>query len=135
MRHMERADLARRLGRRALPILAALVAVGCGDDGGTDPQENRAPNAVIMADPTVVGAGDNHATVVTLNGTGSSDPDGDTLSFFWTVPSGQFVNGTSATDPSVQVTFPGTAPYTVTLVVNDGKGGTDTASVLIDLGP
>ncbi len=28
-----------------------------------------------------------------------------------------------------------TAPYTVTLVVNGGKGGTDTASVLIDLGP
>jgi hypothetical protein len=49
--------------------------------------------------------------------------------------SGRFVNGTSATDPLVQVTFPGTAPYTVTLVVNDGNGGTDTASVLIDLGP
>ncbi len=75
MRHMERADLARRLGRQALPMLAALVAVGCSGDGGTDPQQNRAPNAVIMADPTVVGAGDNHATVVTLNGTGSSDPD------------------------------------------------------------
>ncbi len=135
MRHMERAALARRVGRRALPILAALVAVGCGDDGGTDPQQNRAPTAVIMADPTVVGAGDNHTTVVTLNGTGSSDPDGDTLSFSWTVPNGQFVNGTSATDPLVQVTFPGTDPYTVTLVVNDGNGGTDTASVVINLGP
>jgi chitinase len=116
-------------------MLAALVAVGCSGDGGTDPQQNRAPNAVIMAAPTVVAAGDNHATVVTLDGTGSSDPDGDTLSFSWTVPSGQFVNGTSATDALVQVTFPGTAPYTVTLVVNDGKGATDSASVLIDLGP
>ncbi len=135
MRHMERTDLALRLGGRALPILAALVAVGCSGDGGTNPQQNRVPNAVIMANPTVVAAGDNHATVVTLDGTGSSDPDGDMLSFSWTVPMGQFVNGTSATDPSAQVTFPGTAPYTVTLVVNDGKGGTDTANVLINLGP
>ena len=134
MRHMERTDLALRLGRRALPILAALVAVGCSDDGGTNPQQNRAPNAVIVANPTVVAAGDNHTTVVTLDGTGSSDPDGDTLSFSWTAPMGAFVNGTSATDQLVQVTFPGTDPYDVILIVNDGKGGTDTASVLIGLG-
>ncbi len=133
MRNMKRDDLARRVGRRALPILAALVALGCGDDQGTNTQQNRAPNAVIAANPTVTAVGDNHTTVVTLDGTGSSDPDGDTLSFSWTVPNGRFVNGTSATDPLVQVTFPGTAPYTVTVVVNDGKGGTDTASVVIDI--
>jgi len=43
------------------------------------------------------------------------------------------VNATSATSATAQVTFPGTAPYTVTLVVTDGRGGSGQASVPINL--
>ena len=94
---------------------------------------NNAPTASISADPTEVPQGDNNSTVVTLDGSASSDPDEDQLSFAWTVPNGTFVNGTTASDPVIQVTFPGAHPYTVTLVVDDGRGGTDSAQVTIGL--
>ncbi len=63
----------------------------------------------------------------------STDPDGDSLTFSWTVPSGTFVNGSSAISIIPQVTFPGTAPYRVMLVVNDGYGGSDSASFTVTL--
>lgn len=94
---------------------------------------NNPPVAVIAADPTEVPEGDNHETVVTLDGSGSSDPDGDPLTFEWTAPSGAFVNGTTAGSQVAAVTFPGTAPYDVTLVVEDGQGASDAASVTIGL--
>ncbi|MFQ5529906.1 MAG: PKD domain-containing protein [Gemmatimonadota bacterium] len=97
------------------------------------PPGNRAPRASFTASPTSVPVGDNNVTIVTLDGSASSDRDGDSLTFSWTVPSGTFVNGTSATSVSPQVTFPGLAPYTVVLVVNDGRGGTDSASFTIQL--
>jgi hypothetical protein len=47
------------------------------------------------------------------------------------VPS--FVGGTSASDAVIQVTFPGAAPYLVTLTVSDGNGGSDTAEITIGI--
>ena len=98
------------------------------------PAGNSAPTAVIAANPTSVPFGDNNTTVVTLDGSGSSDPDGDTLTFFWTVFGGTFVNGTTATDEVVDVTFVGVTDYAVTLTVDDGKGGTDQAATTITVG-
>lgn len=100
---------------------------------GVDAPPNEAPTAVVTASPTSVPQGDGNQTVVTIDASGSSDPDGDTLSFSWMVPSGTFVGGTSATDETIQVTFPGAAPYTVTVTVDDGNGGTDQASITISL--
>ena len=126
-----------------LPVMLAvtLFAVACGGDSGTvnnpmnppppPPTGNGAPVALFTASPTSVPAGDGNTTVVTLNGSASSDPDGDTLTFSWTVPSGTFVNGTSATSVIPQVTFPGTGDYTVTLVVSDGNGGSDSTSFTV----
>jgi hypothetical protein len=96
---------------------------------------NNAPTAVISANPTSVPAGDGNVTVVTLDGTGSTDPDGDSLTYAWTAASGTFVNGTTASSATAEVTFPGTAPYAVTLTVNDGNGGSNTASTTIQLTP
>lgn len=96
--------------------------------------ENQAPTAVVTADRMSVPSGDNHNTVVTIDASASSDPDGDPLTFSWVVPSGVFVNGTSNTDATIQVTFPGAAPYTVVVTVNDGRGGTDTANITITVG-
>jgi len=95
--------------------------------------DNRAPTAFFTASPTSVPAGDAHQTVVTLNGSGSSDPDGDPLTFQWSVPGGNFVDGTTANSENPHVTFPGVVPYIVTLTVRDPQGATDSFSFEIGL--
>ncbi len=82
----------------------------------------------------------NEATVVTLNGNGSSDPDGDTLSYSWQqvpaplVPMVTLSNANTAT-PSFTAPFVNAAGLTLKfrLTVNDGYGGTstDTATVTV----
>jgi hypothetical protein len=81
-----------------------------GEGGGT----NNPPVANAGSDQTVeatsaAGAG------VTLNGSGSSDPDNDELTYTWTGPFGT-ANGIS---PTVQMPLH-SQPQAVTLVVNDG---------------
>ncbi len=148
MRWTTRNDLGLRPKRPMLLLLSALFVAACSDGGGDgaglinpgpdggdrggDPT-NRDPNASISADRTSVPARDNHNTVVILDGSGSSDPDDDQLSYRWTVPSGRFVSGTSASDARIQVTFPGARPYTITLVVDDGRGGSARKSIVIGL--
>jgi len=63
----------------------------------------------------------NEATLVTLDGTGSADPEGSPLTYLWTAPTGITLSSATASKP----TF--TAPevtvntnYTFSLVVNDG---------------
>ena len=55
------------------------------------------------------------------------------LTFQWTVQSGTFVNGTTSTDSAIQVTFPGNGAYGVTLIVSDGRGGSDSTNLVIPL--
>ncbi len=63
---------------------------------------------------------------VTLDGSGSSDPDGDILTYMWSWKEG------TATGSHPTVTLPyGTT--TVTLTVNDAKGGTATDTVNISV--
>jgi hypothetical protein len=67
-------------------------------------------------------------TPVQLNGTGSSDPDGDTLSYSWSAPGVSFDDSHSAT-PTGQ--FP-IATKTTTLTVSDGiEEDTDTVDVTV----
>ena len=116
-----------------LVVLIASLALGaCGDDDPTG-TTNRDPTARVTASPQNVPAGDGNQTVVTIDASASSDPDGDPLTYSWVVPNGTFVGGTSSTDAIVQVTFPGTAPYTVTVTVSDGNGGSDSAQITIGL--
>ncbi|MFX0182204.1 MAG: PKD domain-containing protein [Candidatus Hodarchaeota archaeon] len=61
---------------------------------------------------------------VTLDGSGSYDPDYDPLSYTWTW------DGGSASGETALVTFP-LGSHEVTLTVDDGKGGTDTDEVVI----
>ena len=80
---------------------------------------NRAPIASAGAPQTVA-----ERSMVTLNGTASSDPDGDPLTYEWTAPSGiTLANATSAQPtfvaPDVDVAG---ATFTFTLVVRDPFG-------------
>jgi large repetitive protein len=86
---------------------------------------NRAPVAAISGSSTVQTGGS-----VSLSGSGSSDPDGDTLTYQWSQtggPSGHFNGGTtSATATFVAPSSAGTV--TIGLTVTDAKGLSNSAS-------
>ena len=83
-----------------------------------DNAENSAPVANAGADVTV-GAGSG----VTLDGSKSTDPDGDSLTYAWTQvgtsPAAVTLTGDSTVKPTFTPTDLGT--YTFSLVVSDGK--------------
>lgn len=86
---------------------------------------NRNPVAAIAASPRSGLAPLN----VAFNASASSDPDGDPLSFNWNFGDG--ATGTGAT-PTHTYTTNGT--YNPTVTVTDGRGGSNTASLRIDVG-
>ena len=82
---------------------------------------NRPPIADAGPNRTVVASASCQAQVV-LDASGSSDPDGDALTYKWSGPFGT-ANGVGPT-----VILP-LGKSTITLVVDDGNGGSDLASV------
>jgi hypothetical protein len=103
--------------------------------------DNSEPDQVIVTvqnvnTPPIADAGPgqtvNEGETVTLDGSGSSDPDGNPLTFFWTFPEGIELSSESAATP----TF--TAPevsedtdFTFTLLVNDDKEDSEPDEVVI----
>jgi hypothetical protein len=88
--------------------------------------DNHAPLANAGLDQTVnVTAG---AGYFTLDGSGSSDSDGDALSYEWKDGGGNVV-GTTAQVPLTR----GLGPYIFTLTVRDGRGGiaSDTVEITV----
>jgi hypothetical protein len=61
-------------------------------------------------------------TSVQLDGSGSTDPDGDPLTYLWTSSFG------SATGANPTMQFPELGTFTIDLVVDDGRGGTAACS-------
>lgn len=84
---------------------------------------NQPPVADAGPDQTVEATGPDGAQV-TLDGSGSSDPDGDALTYTWEGPFG------TATGVSLTVTIP-LGTHTVILTVDDGKGATASDTVEI----
>lgn len=78
-------------------------------------ESNHPPVAVAGADQAFDCAGP--ATAVELDGSASTDPDGDPLTFQWTGPFGEVDAATASVLLPVGVS-------TVTLTVSDGRGGT-----------
>lgn len=111
-----------------LTVLMAASLFSCGGTGDEDEGGNQPPIASFTIDPPSTPAGDSHNTVVTLDASDSSDPDGDALSFSWTVQSGIFVEGTTPSSQVAKVTFPGISDYAVSLQVTDPSGASDTAT-------
>ena len=90
--------------------------------------QNQPPTAVVTASPTNGQA----PLTVAFDGTASSDPDGDALTYAWDLDGdGAFDDGAGAT-AGFTYTQPGT--YTATLRVADPSGAAGTASVAISVG-
>jgi len=84
----------------------------------------------------VANAGIDQAVVdpvnVLLDGSGSSDPDGDAITFLWTQISGPVtpINSGSTTTPDFDTAGAGT--YVIQLLVSDGnKSSTDTVTITV----
>jgi glucose/arabinose dehydrogenase len=90
---------------------------------------NNPPTAVATANPTSGPA----PLTVQFNGSGSSDPDGDALSYAWDLNGDGAYGDSTAANPSFTYTTAGT--YQVTLRVTDARGASSTsAPVTITVG-
>lgn len=105
------------------PAIENLQAFLLGPEGGEPP--NRPPVADAGGDVTVECASPDGASV-TLDGSGSSDPDGDELDHEWLDPDGEVI----AAGETAGVTLP-VGTHTVTLRVTDEDGASDTDEVVV----
>ncbi|WP_254271844.1 PKD domain-containing protein [Haloarcula marina] len=99
--------------------------------GVTVRRVNRSPTADAGANLTT----DAGATIQ-LDGTGSSDPDGDALTYEWTQTGGPNVTLTDPSDPTPTFDTQSAAEQTTVtfaLTVTDGAGGTDTDRTAVTL--
>jgi formylglycine-generating enzyme required for sulfatase activity len=87
-------------------------------------QPNRAPQANAGPDQTAA----LRATVV-LDGSGSSDPDGDLLAYQWDAPPGVTLDSATAVRPTFAASAVGS--YGIALGVNDGTAGSASDTVVI----
>ena len=110
-------------------IASLLLFSGCGKDEDPEPVGNP---------PTANAGSDLNAKVnssVTLNGTGSSDPDG-ALTYVWaltTLPSGSSASVNSATQATATFTpdVEGTYVATLTVTDTDGNNATDATTITV----
>jgi outer membrane protein OmpA-like peptidoglycan-associated protein len=89
-------------------------------------QENRPPTVKARCNPCTVEVG--KSSTVTAD---ASDPDGDPLTYKWSTPAGSLAN---PADRETLWTAPmQEGPVPVTVTVDDGKGGTATDTVTIQV--
>ncbi|AWS43953.1 PQQ-dependent sugar dehydrogenase [Streptosporangium sp. 'caverna'] len=86
---------------------------------------NRAPIANATGTPT---SGQAPLTVA-FSSAGSSDPDGDAITYAWA-----FGDGGTSTAANPSHTYATNSTYTATLTVRDSKGATGSANVMVGVG-
>jgi hypothetical protein len=103
---------------------------------GPSVASGRPPVAAVVARvlrvPEITGAG-RAPVLVGLDASGSTDPDGDSLTYRWDLDAVGRPDDATRSDPRVRLT--GRAPAVVTVVVDDGTGHRDTARMRLPRGP
>lgn len=101
------------------------------DDKNHTPEDNSAPIAIIQIEGAQVSKGQNYGIdeVIVFDALGSTDPDGDTLSYSW-----NFGDGSGSTKAAQAVAFTTPGEYRVKLTVQDSYGFIDSTSRLIAIG-
>lgn len=118
---------------KAIATIASMtLLVACGGGGGssTKVETNTAPVANAGASQNVI-----TSTVVTLDGSGSTDANGDNITYSWTFttkPNGSIAALSSATAVKPTFTADVTGTYVLNLVVNDSKENSAAASVTVN---
>jgi uncharacterized protein YkwD len=95
-------------------------------------QTNQQPSANISGDQQVTSG-----ETVSLDGSGSSDPDGDSLSYHWSQTQGTTVSLPDTTNPSLSFIAPSVdqaSVFSFQLQVDDGQLS-DTATISITISP
>ncbi len=100
------------------PLATSGTGGSTGDSSGTGTSTNNPPIAELKA-KGYVKAGEN----IYVDASGSSDPDGDTLSYSWDT---SLANGT-VTGSTGTIWFPSITTKSISVTVDDSHGGTDTA--------
>jgi hypothetical protein len=104
------------------------------DDGILPPSTDSVTIAVLAnVDPVADAGGDRTVPTgpATLDGTGSSDEDGQDLTYAWTQTDGPAVELTGANTATPSFSAVGPASLTFQLTVTDGWGGSDTDTAVI----
>ena len=91
-------------------------------DPDPNPNPNRPPVAIAAPIPSPVQATSKLGATVRLDGSQSSDPDNDTLTFSWKD------NGVEIANTAVPDVFLAVGQHSITLTVSDGKGGSNTTA-------
>ncbi len=121
------------------PVQSQTVTITADDGGGGTAQVsfelsvlNLPPVAVANTSQTMLECSADGVTV-TLDGSGSSDPAGaaDPLSYIWTGPFPEGGGTVTGVNPSVILN--GLGSRTISLVIDDGDGGSDTDGVVLTL--
>jgi outer membrane protein OmpA-like peptidoglycan-associated protein len=126
--HLDRIGLQVRLGYSPGEKLFAPPAATVNPGPPTAPPvpPNRAPTVKARCEPCTVEI--NRQLTATAD---AQDPDGDTLTYRWSAPTGTFANPANRQTPWTAPGQVGPVPLTVT--VNDGKGMTATDTVTVQV--
>jgi len=111
-------------------LLAASQLLACGEEGPSETSDNHFPVIDTLIVETAIAIPEDSIQVEVR----ASDPDGDSLAYYYTVDDGTIVGSGSIVDWIVP-RWPGT--YSLFVVVSDGRGGLDSESrdVLVEEEP
>lgn len=113
---------------RLIALVFCAFVMSCAAEGTVPEEENSRPiaNAGVPVEASI-------GETVSLNGAGSLDPDGDELSYRWTLskPAGSFAQLSSANFVETEFEPDIEGEYVATLIVNDGEVDSSPDSVTV----